>query len=316
MDVISASVIDPTSTVYLLEPIELPNPPYQELAAADKHKLWVVIYTHEPATVAWFDRLLANLIGQCGIPKHRLILHTSCLKDPDCDLPMIGSPVDYATEIINHLGTALRPMEITHHYVCLNRQQRWQRTWLVDNLKQQDLDRLGKISYVYYDTPMVLDDNQVSWQAQRNIDHPAIAGAAVNVITESAFEPQHLEIKPAQHYRPCITEKTFKSMYLCQLPVWVAPMSTVACYRDLGFDAFDDMINHAYDLQPDPLIRLQAILYEIARLTKISIPIWRRYRADNMDRFQRNLDRLLYFNNNHRIYLDRWNQIFQVDQKN
>jgi hypothetical protein len=44
-----------------------------------------------------------------------------------------------------------------------------------------------------------------------------------------------------------LTEKTFKCFDLYQIPIWFTVPGTVAEVRKLGFDLFDDIVNHSYD---------------------------------------------------------------------
>lgn len=311
MDVIRSSVVSDDAVIYIIDPIGSGLPPYDEIRQIDRSQLWIVINTHEPATYRWFDRLLAHLTQRCGISQDRIILHSSCLRDPESPLHLVGSIVDYATDIIGQLGKEIMPGIIKHHFVCLNRQHRWQRRVLVQMLQDQGLDKFGKISYLESPNPMVLDRVDVSWQDQRDIRHPDIKNAAINLITETAYEPEDPDTGSIQHhYRPALTEKTFKSIYMCQYPVWASAQYTVACYRDLGFDAFDDVIDHGYDLEPDPQKRLVLIADEIKRLTEISIIDWSGRRERHLDRFRANLDQLIWYNLNHQSELDKWNRIF------
>ena len=104
-------------------------------------------------------------------------------------------------------------------------------------------------------------------------------------------------------------------MYLCQFPVWVAPQGMVQCVRDLGFDTFDDVIDHGYDTESNPTTRLSKIVKEIQRITKIELDQWHIWRNQNYSRFRYNLDKLQWFSNNHMANLPLWNKAFQVDQK-
>lgn len=311
MDVIKQSSTAPDSIFYLIDAIGAGLPPEQELKEIDKGRLWVVINTHEPASYRWFDRLLAHLTDKCGIDPQRIILHSSCVDDPASPILSVASPVDYATDIIRQLGKALFPGEITHHYICLNRQHRWQRKLLIDLLKSKKLDRFGHISYLDAPDPIILDMPDVNWQDQRKTDHPFIKNAAFNIITETAYEPKKSQDIIENHYRPSLTEKTFKPIYLCQFPIWVSAQGTVDYYRDLGFDAFDDIIDHSYDGEPDPMDRIDFIIKEIDRLVQISLEEWRKTRILCQDRFQKNLDRLIYFGQGHLWELPKWNQIFR-----
>lgn len=63
-----------------------------------------------------------------------------------------------------------------------------------------------------------------------------------------------------------ITEKTFKCFDLYQIPVWFAPPGIVNEVRKLGFDLFDDIIDHSYDLIDDQNERRNAICNQIKAL--------------------------------------------------
>ena len=52
-----------------------------------------------------------------------------------------------------------------------------------------------------------------------------------------------------------VSEKFTNSVMGLCFPIMLAPAGTVAYLRDLGFDMFDDVIDHDYDSQPDPVRR-------------------------------------------------------------
>jgi hypothetical protein len=60
-----------------------------------------------------------------------------------------------------------------------------------------------------------------------------------------------------------ITEKTFKCFDLYQLPIWFAVPGTVAEVRKLGFDLFDDIIDHSYDTIKNEAERITAIIDQV-----------------------------------------------------
>lgn len=309
MAVISQSSVPTSSLIYIIDPIGADLPPLEDLKSLSKND-WVVINTHEPASHLWFDRLISYLTQKCDIDYSRIILHSSCLEDPDSPIKLVGSIVDYATDIVSQLGKELLPGNITHHYVCLNRQRRWQRQEIVNLLRSRNIDRMGQMSYLESSTPIILDLSDVDWINQRSIEHPSIKNAAINLITETAYEPID-DTRPIQHhYCPSLTEKTFKSMYLCQFPVWVAPKNTVKHYRDLGFDAFDDIIDHTYDRESDPKKRLELIADEMTRLVNLDLSVWQDLRDQSIERFRTNLDNLIWYSYNHASELPAWNRIF------
>ena len=64
-----------------------------------------------------------------------------------------------------------------------------------------------------------------------------------------------------------VTEKFLNTVYGCNLPIILNVPNTVSHLRSLGFDMFDDVIDHSYDTVIDPLPRLvQALSSNIALL--------------------------------------------------
>lgn len=69
----------------------------------------------------------------------------------------------------------------------------------------------------------------------------------VEIITESTcFEPTLN-----------LTEKYTNSIYGCNLPIFISTQGTVKYLRQLGFDTFDDVIDHSYDDEVNPFYRLK-----------------------------------------------------------
>ncbi len=63
-----------------------------------------------------------------------------------------------------------------------------------------------------------------------------------------------------------LTEKTFKCFDLYQLPIWFAVPGTVKQVRKLGFDLFDDIIDHSYDNIIDEDERINSIVAQVTTL--------------------------------------------------
>lgn len=80
----------------------------------------------------------------------------------------------------------------------------------------------------------------------------------INVITETSSQTDD------DIWREIfITEKTFKAFAYRQLPIWFAVPGTVQVVRDLGFDVFDDIINHSYDNEQSEDKRLSMVVNEL-----------------------------------------------------
>lgn len=119
-----------------------------------------------------------------------------------------------------------------------------------------------------------------------------IKASVFNLIAESAFD-----FTPTNHYtthwfRNLVTEKTIKPYFLRQFPIWIAPMGAVEEQRKLGFDVFDDLIDHTYDTEYRPYHRLELVAKEVERLyNRYSIEDMRKLLTEKWDRLERNVVR-------------------------
>jgi len=85
-----------------------------------------------------------------------------------------------------------------------------------------------------------------------------------------------------------ITEKTQNCFYGCNFPIWISSKGTVSYLRNLGFDVFDDIIDHSYDDIDNPIERIyHAINNNILILTDIDLvkQLW----IKNQCRFRSNI---------------------------
>jgi predicted choloylglycine hydrolase len=65
-----------------------------------------------------------------------------------------------------------------------------------------------------------------------------------------------------------LSEKTFKAFAWHQIPIFNATKGHVDKVRSLGFDLFDDIINHNYDAAPNNYMQKLKILNEISKFLK------------------------------------------------
>ena len=80
-------------------------------------------------------------------------------------------------------------------------------------------------------------------QSLRNL----YANTAVEIVNETIWFPDQGGI---------VSEKYLNSVYGFNFPIIIGVCNTVACLRELGFDVFDDIIDHSYDTVASPTIRL------------------------------------------------------------
>lgn len=100
----------------------------------------------------------------------------------------------------------------------------------------------------------------------------------VDIITETSYtESAYL-----------ITEKTLNSIYGCSFPILLCGQGSVEFLRTIGFDMFDDIIDHSYDSITNPVDRMyRAVTDNIELLTnnQRTKQLW----ADNKHRFLANV---------------------------
>jgi hypothetical protein len=302
--------------IYILDPISRQELPYHELDSDS----WAIITTNEGSSHHWFDRLIPRL-HTAGVCLDRIVIRSACLWDPDSPVRHIHTIVDecsdFVTMLRDHQPTVTDP---THHFVCLNNGHRWQRFRLTCEILERNLARHGCISYVQAPPvatrgfPILIDRSEVSWTQQRDINFPELDGALYNVICETAYEPEPGIFQLTHHHKPGMTEKSYKCFALYQIPIWVAPYRAVSCYRDLGFDVFDDIIDHSYDLEPDPARRISMVADQIQTICDQSPDQLIELKQQLVPRFAHNWARLRHYAHNFATELPQWKVLFSSNK--
>jgi hypothetical protein len=146
--------------------------------------------------------------------------------------------------------------------------------------------------------PLKVDDkvDEVSTNTSTDRNNPGF-DSIINLVTESSFERFKSKVINGLEYkigweRLFFTEKTAKFINCNQVPLFIAPYGYVERLRSFGFDVFDDLINHSYDLQEDPDLRIKMVVKELVRL------------VDNIDNIINSEDIELRFKHN-RVVLKR-----------
>jgi hypothetical protein len=300
------------SKIYILDPIGGQELPYHELDADS----WVIITTNEGSSHKWFDRLIPRL-ASAGVSLDHIVIRSACLWDPDSPVRHIHTIVDECSDFVTMLRD-YQPIVIdpAHHFICLNNGHRWQRFALICELLARNLKQFGRISYVQpppipvWGFPMLIDKSEILWTEQRDINFPELSGALYNVICETAYESEPGISQLTHHHRPGMTEKSYKCFALYQIPIWLAPYRAVACYRELGFDVFDDIIDHSYDLEIDPVKRISMVADQIQTICDQSHTQLYNIKNQLLPRFKHNWSRLGHYAHNFATELPQWKVLF------
>lgn len=87
-----------------------------------------------------------------------------------------------------------------------------------------------------------------------------------------------------------LTEKELQSFYGCNFQIFLGPAGTVSYLRQMGFDMFDDIVDHEYDQESDPGIRVRMALEKNKNLLSGHESLVGAWKA-RIKRFEANCDR-------------------------
>lgn len=107
--------------------------------------------------------------------------------------------------------------------------------------------------------------------------------AYFQLVTETHFEENSL----------FFSEKTFQPIMMRQPFILAAEYGMVALLREFGYDVFDDIIDHSYDLERDPTERMSMLLKELRRLCNIDTNTWAHGMVRLAPRFDENVLNLI-----------------------
>ena len=176
-----------------------------------------------------------------------------------------------------HADAVVTNSQRTHPVSCINgrarthRIENWlkirQRSWFNRCLfrmnRRFDPEAEMCESGLDFEDPAMLDQFLIllpSLPDPAGIDHtandPAYVDSYINLVPESHMHTGEL----------FVSEKTFKPLLAGQMAFWLAAHGTVAFLRDLGFDMFDDYIDHAYDRETNWHRRIDLIHQELNRM--------------------------------------------------
>jgi hypothetical protein len=86
-----------------------------------------------------------------------------------------------------------------------------------------------------------------------------------------------------------ISEKSIMAFYGGTIPIWVGGWRAADRLREIGFDVFDDVVDHSYQDLADPLDRCYSAIERNLDLLRDFNRVYE-FVQQNQDRFQHNLD--------------------------
>lgn len=95
----------------------------------------------------------------------------------------------------------------------------------------------------------------------RSTNHIAYTDACLNIITETR----------SRNSTPQLTEKSYKPIIAGQFFIMIGSKGLISYIRSIGFDVFDDIINHSYDSIEDDRLRIKTAIEEIDRLNTLDL---------------------------------------------
>jgi hypothetical protein len=212
------------------------------------------------------------------------VIHLTSGLDPETNRYQVITDHSVFFWPVNKLWPNAFTTTVSHHFIALARAPKPHRTRFINSMLNQELEQFGHFSigssadeYRYnYNTancknygidiknlkhfPTLLD-GPVTYEigSQYSLADTRITQALLNVVLETSYE--FLDSDPTLEklmWRvPFLTEKTVKAFVIGQIPLILGPLGQVKMTRDLGFDLFDDIVDHSYDLVVDPYERIE-----------------------------------------------------------
>ena len=214
--------------------------------------------------------------------------------------PHVIMPVYLAAEVEEFKRQKIQPNwnNKTHCFNFMINKPRLNRIRLLEYVEREQLtNRLYALPWRHSDyasipvTDYRIGEEVVMDQGVKNRHYPN-ALTYQQLLQRQVFEPTCVSLitEPCYLEREImITEKTIMAVYAGTLPVWVGGWRLPDAMRDLGFDVFDDIVDHSYSTLADPVARLDQALIKNQRLLT-DFDLVRDFIAANQSRLQHNVD--------------------------
>lgn len=122
---------------------------------------------------------------------------------------------------------------------------------------------------------------------------PRVCSAFVHVVMETSYDFPYAQ-QGGAWLVPLLSEKTFKPLVFGQIPLFLCHKDQLKYLREMGFDLFDDVIDHSYDHEPDPALRIIKVVDQLEKICRDwTLEQMQRYKKDNIGRFTNNRNRFI-----------------------
>lgn len=197
-----------------------------------------------------------------------------------------------------------------YSYLSLNRNYRRQRVASLSTLFGLNLESTGLMSCMFKDRELELPDWPIPEDHVMNLGFKKFRHVKFNISDDENIydytgntNAQNFDLKLRNYYSNTfveiinettyaeksflLTEKTLNCFYGCNFPILISSVGTVKLLREIGFDMFDDIIDHSYDLIENPIDRIYTAIYNNKDLLSgTAKTLW----SQNKDRFLSNVD--------------------------
>ena len=279
-----------------------------------------IVFSAEGHSEQEYDKLLYSLKNHLKfqqLKNKNIILYTAAFTLVTDEYQHVQN---YSGILNNTLDISGRDLQhapsTTKNFTFLNRLHRWERQRLLETLYEMDLLNYMNVSYLstpgetnYPELyPLIFDRPRVGFEDGYDL---VGTNSLFVVAAESSFENlgnlTSIDV-------PGVTEKTYKTILTRQIPVFLSSKRTVYYYRLMGFDVFDDIVDHSYDLIENPDERIKAVANEIKRLVEQYDRIADLHSIrDQLDlRFKRNFQLMKWYSRPQSEYMKWHNKLTEM----
>jgi len=196
-----------------------------------------------------------------------------------------------------------RVYQKTNGFCCLNGRLRTHRVFLLLEMLKRNLLKLNRendntnmISFLFYTNEGVTDYEEYSIM----VDNINISGVDKNILLDAKkylpiklwdedgsppklllggdnvsrvlnFVTENISGMDCSTGIITFTEKAWAPFKLHQIPIYSSVPGYVSTIRNMGFDLFDDVVNHSYDSELDNVKRLQLAVDQLEKVSKLNL---------------------------------------------